>query len=72
MKIEAALFAHCSLRTFIKGNEEMTRHFTRACAEAIGLFKSNQTVALQTLPKYTSVTHAEILNDTYNEYPQYL
>jgi NitT/TauT family transport system substrate-binding protein len=59
-------------RSYIKANEEITRRFMRAYAEAVSLFKSNKTVAMRTLRKYTRVTDGQILEGTYDEYRQYI
>ena len=59
-------------RSYIRANEEITRRFTRSYAEAVSLFKSNKAIAMKTLQKYTSVTDPEILEETHNEYRQYV
>ncbi len=59
-------------RSYIKAHEEITRRVVRSYAEAVHLLKSNKAVALKTIQKYTRVTDAEILEETYNEYRQYI
>jgi ABC-type nitrate/sulfonate/bicarbonate transport system substrate-binding protein len=59
-------------RAYIRANEEIVRRFVRSYAEAVHVFKSNKEIALKTLQKYTRVTDREILEETHNEYRQYI
>jgi len=59
-------------RAYIRANEEITRRFARSYAEAVHVFKTNKAIALRTLQKYTRVTDREILEETHNEYRQYI
>jgi NitT/TauT family transport system substrate-binding protein len=59
-------------RAFIKSNEETARRVVRAYAEAVHLFKTNKAVAVRVLQKYTRVNDADILEDAYNQFQEYL
>jgi len=59
-------------RSYIKANEEITRRVVRSYAEAVHLLKSNKAIALKAFRKYTRVNDPEILEETYNEYRNYI
>ncbi|HWH77180.1 MAG TPA: ABC transporter substrate-binding protein [Candidatus Binatus sp.] len=59
-------------RAYIRANTEIVRRFMRAYAEAVQLFKTNKTIALKALQKYTRVKDQEILEETQNEYRNYI
>ena len=43
-----------------------------AYAEAVHLFKTNKAIALRALQKYTRVKDQEVLEETHNEYRNYI
>lgn len=59
-------------RAYIKGNEETVRRVVRAYAEAVALFKANKAVGVRVLQKYTRVKDADILEDAYEQFREYL
>ena len=59
-------------RAYIRANEEITRRFSRSYAEAVHLFKTNRSIAMKALQKYTRVTDQEILDETHKEYRDYI
>lgn len=59
-------------RSYVKGNGEVTSRAVRSYVEAIHLFKSNRLAAIKVLQKYTKVTDPEILEDTYDQFRDYL
>ena len=59
-------------RAYIRANGEIVRRFTRAYVEAVQLFKTSKPTALRALQKYTRVTDREILEETQNEYLNYI
>ena len=61
-----------TMRAYIRSNEEIVRRFMRSYAEAVHLFKTNKSIALKALQKYTRITDPETLNETHNEYLSYL
>lgn len=69
---EYASVAITTTRSYIKANEEVARRVVRSYAEAIHLFKTNKATAVKVLQTYTKVTDAEILEDTYHQFRDYL
>ncbi|MBI2999551.1 MAG: ABC transporter substrate-binding protein [Deltaproteobacteria bacterium] len=59
-------------RSYIKANEDTVRRVVRAYAEALYLFKTNKTVAIRVLGKYTRVKEQDILEDAYSQFHDYL
>lgn len=59
-------------RSYIKANEEIVRRVVRSYAEAAQLFKTNKAVGIRVLQKYTRVKDADILEDAYNQFREYL
>ena len=59
-------------RAYIRSNPEIVRRFMRAYAEAVYLFKTSKPIALKALQKYTRVTDLEILEQTHNEYREFI
>ncbi len=59
-------------RAYIRSNGEIVRRFMRAYAEAVHLFKTNKPIALKALQKYTRVKDQDILEETQNEYRNYI
>jgi ABC-type nitrate/sulfonate/bicarbonate transport system substrate-binding protein len=59
-------------RAYIRANTAIVRRFMRAYAEAVQLFKTSKPIALRALQKYTRVKDPEILEETQNEYRNYI
>ena len=59
-------------RSYIKANEEIVRRLVRSYAEAVHLFKTNKAVGIRVLQKYTRVKEADILEDAYGQFREYL
>jgi ABC-type nitrate/sulfonate/bicarbonate transport system substrate-binding protein len=69
---EYASVAFATTRSYIKANEETASRVVRSYAEAIHLFKTNKSAAINVLQKYTKVTDPEVLEDTYSQFRDYL
>ena len=61
-----------STRSYIRTNEEITRRVIRSYAEAVHLLKTDKTVGMRVIRKYTRVNDREILAGTYGESRDYL
>jgi NitT/TauT family transport system substrate-binding protein len=59
-------------RTYLNGNEEITRRVVRSYAEGVYLFKTNKAAALKMIQNQLKVKDADIQEDTYNQFRQYL
>jgi NitT/TauT family transport system substrate-binding protein len=59
-------------RTYLNGNEEITRRVVRSYAEGVYLFKTNKAAALKMIHNQLKVKDADIQEDTYNQFRQYL
>jgi NitT/TauT family transport system substrate-binding protein len=59
-------------RAFIRDNEQIVRRVVRAYAEAVQLFKANKQIGIRVLAKYTKVKDADILEDAYSQFREYL
>lgn len=59
-------------RSYIKANEEITRRVVRSYVEAILLFKTDKQVGMKAIQKYARVKDPDILEDTYNQFRDYL
>ncbi len=59
-------------RSYIKANEDIVRRVVRAYAEGIQIFKTNKPAALRMIQKQLRVTEAEIQEDTYSQFRDYL
>jgi len=59
-------------RSYIKANEDTVRRVVRAYAEGVQVFKSNKAAALKMIQKQLKVSDAEIQEDTYNQFREYL
>ncbi|MBI2987537.1 MAG: ABC transporter substrate-binding protein [Deltaproteobacteria bacterium] len=59
-------------RSYIKANEDIVRRVVRSYAEAVHLFKTNKAVGIRVLQKYTRVKDADILEDAYGQFREYL
>ena len=61
-----------STRAYVNANEDIARRVVRSYVEGVQLFKTNRTAAIDALRKYTKVTDAEVLDDTYTQFKDYL
>jgi NitT/TauT family transport system substrate-binding protein len=61
-----------STRSYVKANEETTRHVIRSYVEAVHHLKTNKAAALKAIQKYTRVKDPEILEPTYADVREYL
>lgn len=61
-----------STRSYVKANEDVARRVVRSYVEAIQLFKTNKPIAVNVLRKYTKVSDAGVLDDTYAQFKEYL
>ena len=61
-----------STRSYIRTNEEIARRVIRSYAEAVHLLKTDKTVGMRVIRKYTRVNDREILAGTYGESRDYL
>jgi len=59
-------------RSYIKANEDTVRRVVRAYAEGVQAFKSNKAAALKMIQKQLKVSDAEIQEDTYTQFREYL
>lgn len=59
-------------RTYIRANEDIVRRVVRAYAEGVQVFKTNKPAALKMIQNQLKVKEAEILEDTYNQFRDYL
>jgi ABC-type nitrate/sulfonate/bicarbonate transport system substrate-binding protein len=59
-------------RSYINSNEEIVRRVVRAYAEGVYLFKTNKAAALKMIQNQLKVKDADIQEDTYNQFRQYL
>jgi ABC-type nitrate/sulfonate/bicarbonate transport system substrate-binding protein len=59
-------------RTYLNGNEEITRRVVRSYAEGVYMFKTNKAAALKMIQNQLKVKDADIQEDTYNQFRQYL
>src|SRR6266545_4930784 len=59
-------------RAYIKANEDVVRRVVRSYAEGIQIFKTNKPAALKMFQNQLKVKEAEILEDTYNQFREYL
>jgi NitT/TauT family transport system substrate-binding protein len=61
-----------STRSFIKGNDEMTRRFVRGYSEGVQFLKANKAAGIRAIQKYARITDPEILEATYGEARAYI
>ncbi len=61
-----------SSRGYIKANEDIVRRVVRSYAEGVYIFKTNKAAALKMIQSHLKVTEAEIQEDTYNQFREYL
>ncbi len=61
-----------SSRGYLAANEDITRRLVRAYAEGVYIFKTNKTAALKMIQNQLKVKDADIQEDTYNQFSQYL
>lgn len=59
-------------RSYLAANEDVTRRLIRAYAEGIYLFKNNKAAALKMIQNQLKVKDADIQEDTFNQFSQYL
>jgi len=59
-------------RAYIKANEDIVRRVVRAYGEGVHIFRSNKPAALTMIQKYLRVKEADIAEDTYNQFREYL
>jgi len=59
-------------RSYIKANEDIVRRVVRSYAEGVQIFKSNKTAALKMIQNQLKVKEADIQEDTYNQFREYL
>jgi NitT/TauT family transport system substrate-binding protein len=61
-----------SSRSYIKANEDIVRRVVRSYAEGVQIFKTNKPAAQRMMQKYLRVKDQDILDDTYNQFREYL
>lgn len=59
-------------RSYIKANEDVVRRVVRAYAEGVQIFKNNKPAALKMIANQLKVKEAEIQEDTYTQFRDYL
>jgi ABC-type nitrate/sulfonate/bicarbonate transport system substrate-binding protein len=59
-------------RSYIKANEDVVRRVVRAYAEGVQIFKNNKPAALKMIANQLKVKEAEIQEDTYTQFHDYL
>ncbi|HXG51892.1 MAG TPA: ABC transporter substrate-binding protein [candidate division Zixibacteria bacterium] len=59
-------------RSYLKNNEEVVRRLIRAYGEGLYAFKTNKAAAMRMIQKYLKVSDAEIQEDTYSQFREYL
>ncbi|HSE85296.1 MAG TPA: ABC transporter substrate-binding protein [Candidatus Binatia bacterium] len=59
-------------RTYLNGNENTVRRVVRSYAEGVYIFKTNKAAALKMIENQLRVKDADIQEDTYNQFRQYL
>jgi len=59
-------------RSYISANEDIARRVVRSYAEGVYIFKTNKTAGLKMIQNYLKVKDADIQEDTYNQFRQYL
>jgi ABC-type nitrate/sulfonate/bicarbonate transport system substrate-binding protein len=59
-------------RTYLSANEDTVRRVVRSYAEGVYIFKTNKAAALKMIENQLRVKDADIQEDTYNQFRQYL
>lgn len=59
-------------RSYLNANEDIARRVVRAYAEGVYIFKTNKPAALKMIQNQLKVKDADIQEDTYNQFRQYL
>jgi NitT/TauT family transport system substrate-binding protein len=59
-------------RSYIKANEDIVRRVVRAYAEGVQAFRANKAAALKMIQNQLKVKDADIQEDTYNQFREYL
>ena len=57
-----------STRGYVRTNPENTKRMVRALGEGLHLFKTNKSIGIRALQKYSRSTEADILDDTYTQF----
>lgn len=57
-----------STRAYVKANPDTTRRMVRALGEGLHIFKSNKAAGIRAIQKYSRLTDAEVLEDTYSQF----
>lgn len=61
-----------SSRAYIKANEDIVRRVVRSYAEGVYIFKTNKAAAIRMIQNHLKTKEAEIQEDTYNQFREYL
>ena len=61
-----------STRSFVKGNEDLTRRLIRGYSEGVQLLKANKGVGIRAIQKYARIKDPDILEATYGEARNYI
>ena len=59
-------------RSYVNANEDIARRVVRSYAEGVYLFKTNKAAALKMIQNQLKVKDADIQEDTFNQFRQYL
>lgn len=59
-------------RSYIRANEDIVRRVVRAYAEGVMIFKKNKAAALKMIENQLRVKEADVQEDTYNQFRDYL
>lgn len=59
-------------RSYIRANEDVVRRVVRSYAEGVQIFKSNKAAAFKMFQTQLRVKELDILEDTYNQFREYL
>jgi NitT/TauT family transport system substrate-binding protein len=57
-----------STRAYVRTNPENTKRMVRALGEGLHLFKTNKSIGIRALQKYSRSTESDILDDTYTQF----
>lgn len=55
-------------KAYMRANPETTKRMVRALGEGLFVFKTNKQIGIRALQKYSRLTDAEALEDTYNQF----
>ena len=59
-------------RSYIQANQDIVRRVVRSYSEGVQIFKSNKAAALKMIQNQLKVKEADIQEDTYNQFREYL